>query len=81
MRRAGLGGGGRVRARATGGLVELLYGVVDHWGVINDVEEAGEAVVDGGMDGAVASGGGAGPRRLIVALLRCGRGGSTAGIG
>lgn len=60
--------------RATGGFVELGHGLVGNVCVVDDVEEAGEAVVDGGVDGAVAGRGGASPRRLVAALLRRGRG-------
>lgn len=66
MSRAGLCGGGWRLPGAAWGFVELLE---DDRRVVNDVEEAGEAVIDGGVDGAVPGGGGARPRRLTVALL------------
>lgn len=81
LRMARVRGGGGGGAGAAGGLVELLHGVVGHWRVVDDVEEAGEAVVDGGVDGAVPSRGGASPCRLAVALLRGGGGGGSAGVG
>lgn len=76
---ARIGSGGVPGAGVTGGLVEL--GVVGHRSVVDDVKEAGEAVVDGGMDGTVPSGGGASPRGLAVAFLRRGGGGGSAGVG
>lgn len=72
MSRAGLCGTG-----AAGGLIE--FGVEADGGVVDDVEEAGQAVVDCSVHRAVPGRGGASPRRLTVAFLG-GGGGGGAGV-
>ena len=69
---------GLCRTRPTGGPHPLLEGVLHHRAVVDDAEEAGEAVVDGGVHRALPSGGRTGPGRLAAALRGQPRGGPAA---